>query len=187
MNRVECPGCGYVLKFADEHAGKKARCSKCGFAFRLPQFVEAGPARHPSTSTPRPVAEAARHGEPIAGKIIGRAQSVLMSIIAIYFLAGVVLGNAAVRETVRGEDQGDAVAVDAGNTLSSVYNIVWEPANRPVRSFLPQGGRYALFQMDNRYWYLDVAPLIAGALASALVVLGFNLLRRAFLIPEPAV
>ncbi len=36
MQRIECPNCGNKLKYADEHAGKKAKCQKCGASFRLP-------------------------------------------------------------------------------------------------------------------------------------------------------
>lgn len=34
--QVECPGCQLPLKAADNMAGKKARCKKCGTAFRIP-------------------------------------------------------------------------------------------------------------------------------------------------------
>lgn len=36
MSRVLCPHCGRRLKYAGEHAGKKAKCQKCGQSFRLP-------------------------------------------------------------------------------------------------------------------------------------------------------
>lgn len=37
MHRIACPHCGHRLKYAAEHIGKKAKCQKCGRAFRLPQ------------------------------------------------------------------------------------------------------------------------------------------------------
>src|SRR5262249_58166348 len=36
MLEVACPGCGAKLKAPDTSAGKKAKCKKCGSAFRLP-------------------------------------------------------------------------------------------------------------------------------------------------------
>jgi hypothetical protein len=36
MHRIECPSCGHRLKYQDEHAGKRARCQKCGTSLRLP-------------------------------------------------------------------------------------------------------------------------------------------------------
>jgi transcription elongation factor Elf1 len=36
MNRIQCPNCGHKLKYGREHAGKKAKCQKCGNSFQLP-------------------------------------------------------------------------------------------------------------------------------------------------------
>jgi predicted Zn finger-like uncharacterized protein len=37
MIKFTCPNCGKGFKIADGHAGKKARCSKCGGVFVIPQ------------------------------------------------------------------------------------------------------------------------------------------------------
>jgi hypothetical protein len=47
MNRIKCPGCGHRLKYAEEHAGKSAKCRKCGQSIQLPNSAHA----------PRPVNE----------------------------------------------------------------------------------------------------------------------------------
>lgn len=46
--RVPCPRCGHRLKFAAEHAGKKAKCSQCGEVFRLPAAAAASQADPPA-------------------------------------------------------------------------------------------------------------------------------------------
>lgn len=36
MNRIMCPACRQWMRYADEHAGKKTKCKKCGCILRLP-------------------------------------------------------------------------------------------------------------------------------------------------------
>jgi hypothetical protein len=60
MNRVNCPGCGHRLKYADEHAGKKARCQKCRQSFPLPSTARASELNFPKSSSAQ---EAIESGE----------------------------------------------------------------------------------------------------------------------------
>lgn len=40
---TRCHGCGKLLRVADEHAGKQARCPGCGFIYDVPQPQPAAP------------------------------------------------------------------------------------------------------------------------------------------------
>jgi hypothetical protein len=42
MNHIICLNCGGSMKYPDAYAGKRAKCPKCAYAFRLP-----APARLP--------------------------------------------------------------------------------------------------------------------------------------------
>lgn len=44
---VPCPKCGVKLKASEEHVGKKAKCKKCGEAFRIPGAAAAASAGDP--------------------------------------------------------------------------------------------------------------------------------------------
>lgn len=49
--KVTCPQCERKIKYADEQAGKKAKCSKCGHVFRIPPL---DPARAIAASSSAP-------------------------------------------------------------------------------------------------------------------------------------
>jgi hypothetical protein len=167
MNRVECPGCGRRLKFADEHAGKTAKCKKCSYSFTLPKLAK-----------PRPASVVSQAETAACARGLGLVEGFLIPVVAIYFLIGTLLASEANRNTIRGEDQGDAIARDAGGALCQAYQMAFEPVNRPFRPLLPKEGRYQMLEIDHRYYYLDVAPLAAGFVVIQVLVLGFAVARR---------
>lgn len=78
---LKCAGCGQILRVADEHAGKKARCPNCGTITDVPwssDIVSAvedanrewagpvDPAPDPNSYADRPAAEANPYASPIA-------------------------------------------------------------------------------------------------------------------------
>lgn len=42
MKRIACPECGKNLRYKEEHAGRRVRCSLCGYKFRLEPPEESG-------------------------------------------------------------------------------------------------------------------------------------------------
>jgi hypothetical protein len=187
QHRVECPGCRHHLGFTDEQAGMTISCPKCAYEFTLPQFVRLPAARRPaargSTSgTAAAPAPTDRADTPLA-RIVGRAQGVILFLVVIYFLAGTLLSDVGARNKVEGEKRGDAVARDTGEKALSLYDLVFEPVNRPVRPFLPKRGVYPVLERDNVTYHFDVAPLVAGFLVLLAVVAAFALVRLVLRLP----
>gem|GEM_PF-2377030 len=50
MIRFACPGCSSVYSAAEEHAGKRTTCKKCGAKFLIPNSSDAEPASVPPPS-----------------------------------------------------------------------------------------------------------------------------------------
>lgn len=114
------------------------------------------------------------------GRFLRKAETILLGFVTIYFLVGFVIGMQAAKYTVQAQEGlGNNARADADTAglLYTVYAVVWEPANKPVRFVLPKRGLYKIFDTDKGTWYLDAAPMFAGLLADMLIVFGFTMLR----------
>lgn len=78
MHRIECPGCGHKLRYADVRAGKKAKCQKCGHSVRLPMLEAPGvadgwpPARPPRKPSALVTFKCPRCHKPVAVDTLGK-------------------------------------------------------------------------------------------------------------------
>ncbi|MBI1833073.1 MAG: hypothetical protein HYR84_16660 [Planctomycetes bacterium] len=122
----------------------------------------------------------------VIGTILEYVESCLFPVIGIYFFAGFLLSMAVTRHAIQGEGQYDAAVREAGDALAWFYGVVFELANRPARLILPKEGLYQLFEMDNRAFFLDMAPVAAGFIVMVLLVLALNVVRIIFGIRAPA-
>ncbi|MBM3995827.1 MAG: hypothetical protein FJ303_16995 [Planctomycetes bacterium] len=75
------------------------------------------------------------------------------------------------RDHFAARDRGEEAARDS---IASVYLVVFEPVNLPFRYVLPRGGRYHLFDLDNRAIFLDLAPLMAAIVVIVGLILALN-------------
>lgn len=113
MQRIICPRpqCGKRLKYGPEHAGKQAKCQKCGQSFRLPgsgEFASADGKSLVTSSTPAVPMPAGNDNENAtpttarSGSSACSATRALWGVISAMLILGLVVSGAIAVGVLRG-------------------------------------------------------------------------------------